>query len=125
MGDSGARMPHEQGALIPVIFNAKMGGHPSMGLGVNKDGTAYTLDTDGTLNGLAYASDSQFHVRRLTLIECARLQGFPDEYTLIPWGKKPAAECPDGPQYRAYGNSMSVNVMRWLGQRIEAVDKIQ
>ncbi|MGA0872909.1 MAG: DNA cytosine methyltransferase, partial [Phycisphaerales bacterium] len=63
-------------------------------------------------------------VRRLTPRECERLQGFPDHYTLIPWRKKPAEDCPDGPRYRALGNSMAVPVMRWIGERIEAVDRI-
>jgi site-specific DNA-cytosine methylase len=57
-------------------------------------------------------------VRRLTPRECERLQGFPDDYTLIPWRKKPAEECPDGPRYRALGNSMAVNCMSWIGERI-------
>lgn len=57
-------------------------------------------------------------VRRLTPVECERLQGFPDGYTAIPWGKKPAEECPDGPRYKALGNSMAVPVIRWLGIRI-------
>ena len=58
-------------------------------------------------------------VRRLTPRECERLQGFPDDYTLIPYGKKPAS---DGPRYKALGNSMAVPVMKWIGERIEAVD---
>jgi DNA (cytosine-5)-methyltransferase 1 len=58
-------------------------------------------------------------VRRLTPVECARLQGFPDHHSRIPWRGKPAEECPDGPQYKTYGNSMAVNVMRWIGERIE------
>jgi DNA (cytosine-5)-methyltransferase 1 len=57
-------------------------------------------------------------VRRLTPVECERLQGFPDNYTLIPWRKKPAADCPDGPRYKALGNSMAVNCMEWIGERI-------
>jgi len=57
-------------------------------------------------------------VRRLTPRECERLQGFPDDWTLIPWRKKSANECPDGPRYRALGNSMAVNCMEWIGQRI-------
>jgi DNA (cytosine-5)-methyltransferase 1 len=57
-------------------------------------------------------------VRRLTPRECERLQGFPDDYTAIPWRGKPPAQCPDGPRYRALGNSMAVPVMRWIGQRI-------
>jgi DNA (cytosine-5)-methyltransferase 1 len=60
-------------------------------------------------------------VRRLTPRECERLQGFPDDFTAIPWRGKPASLCPDGPRYRALGNSMAVNVMRWLGDRISAV----
>jgi DNA (cytosine-5)-methyltransferase 1 len=59
-------------------------------------------------------------VRRLTPVECERLQGFPDNYTNIPWRKKP--ESPDGPRYKALGNSMAVPVMRWIGERINKVD---
>ena len=55
-------------------------------------------------------------VRRLTPRECERLQGFPDDYTLINYRKKTAA---DGPRYKALGNSMAVNVMAWIGQRIQ------
>ena len=60
-------------------------------------------------------------VRRLTPRECERLQGFPDNYTLIPYRGKPAS---DGPRYRALGNSMAVPVMSWLGRRIAAVNSI-
>jgi DNA (cytosine-5)-methyltransferase 1 len=59
-------------------------------------------------------------VRRLTPRECERLQGFPDDYTLIPWRKKPAADCPDGPRYKALGNSWAVPCARWIGARIAA-----
>lgn len=61
-------------------------------------------------------------VRRLTPLECERLQGFPEGHTLIRWKGKPAEECPDGPRYKAIGNSMAVPVMRWIGKRIAAVD---
>ena len=57
-------------------------------------------------------------VRRLTPVECERLQGFPDNFTRIPWKRKPAEECPDGPRYKALGNSMAVPCMRWIGERI-------
>lgn len=60
-------------------------------------------------------------VRRLTPRECERLQGFPDDYTLIPYRNKPAA---DGPRYKALGNSMAVPVMRWIGERIAMVEQI-
>ena len=56
-------------------------------------------------------------VRRLTPVECERLQGFPDGYTNIPWRKKP--ESPDGPRYKALGNSWAVPVVAWIGRRIE------
>jgi site-specific DNA-cytosine methylase len=61
-------------------------------------------------------------VRRLTPRECERLQGFPDDYTLIPWRKRIADDCPDGPRYKALGNSMAVNCMEWIGERIAAVE---
>ena len=58
-------------------------------------------------------------VRRLTPRECERLQGFPDDYTLI------TPKTADGPRYKALGNSMAVPVMRWIGERIALVDAIQ
>lgn len=64
----------------------------------------------------------EWAVRRLTPVECERLQGFPDNFTNVPWGKKETS--PDGPRYKALGNSMAVNVMRWIGRRIEMVEKI-
>jgi DNA (cytosine-5)-methyltransferase 1 len=60
-------------------------------------------------------------VRRLTPRECERLQGFPDDWTLIPWRGKMA---PDGPRYKAIGNSMAVPVMRWIGERIATIEAI-
>ena len=66
--------------------------------------------------------DADWVVRRLMPIECERLQGFPDDWTRIPWKGKPAEECPDTPRYKALGNSMAVPVMRWLGQRIHLVE---
>lgn len=70
---------------------------------------------------VAAVTATTLQVRRLTPIECERLQGFPDGYTDIrPRGK----DTPDGPRYKALGNSMAVPVMRWIGERIEAVDKL-
>jgi len=62
-------------------------------------------------------------VRRLSPRECERLQGFPDDHTLIPWRNKPADQCPDGPRYKALGNSMAVPCMAWIGKRIDAVER--
>jgi DNA (cytosine-5)-methyltransferase 1 len=62
-------------------------------------------------------------VRRLTPRECERLQGFNDDHPLIPWRNQPADQCPDGPRYKALGNSMAVPCMAWIGKRIDAVEK--
>ncbi len=64
----------------------------------------------------------EWAVRRLTPTECERLQGFPDNFTNVPWGKKDTS--PDGPRYKALGNSFAVNVVRWIGQRIQKVEDI-
>jgi DNA (cytosine-5)-methyltransferase 1 len=80
----------------------------------------------GGLNGQdAYTGRIIVHAglpRRLTPTECERLQGFPDGWTNVPWRKKD--ESPDGPRYKALGNSMAVNVMRWIGDRIAEVEAI-
>lgn len=65
-----------------------------------------------------------YTVRRLTPKECCRLQGFPDDWTRIPWRNKPAADCPDGPRYKAIGNSMAVPCIRWIGKRIDMVNEM-
>jgi DNA (cytosine-5)-methyltransferase 1 len=63
-------------------------------------------------------------IRRLTPKECERLQGFPDDWTKIPYRNKEADQCPDGPRYKACGNSMAVPVMRWIGKRINLIESI-
>jgi len=63
-------------------------------------------------------------VRRLLPVECERLQGFGDDHTLIPWRGKPASQCPDGPRYKALGNSMATTCIKWLGQRIQWLDNL-
>jgi len=78
---------------------------------------APTIDA-GAAHGVGYA----MQVRRLTPRECERLQGFPDDYTLIPYNGKPAK---DGQRYKALGNSMAVPCMRWIGQRIQLVEELQ
>ncbi len=59
-------------------------------------------------------------VRCLTCEEAEFLQAFPRGYTAIPWRRKPASECPDGPRYKALGNSWCVTNVRWIGRRIDA-----
>ena len=80
-----------------------------------KEGVAYTLDTATPQAVMRRYS----FVRRLTPVECERLMGFPDNWTRIPWRRRKEEDCPDSPRYRACGNSMCVNVMRWIGERIE------
>lgn len=78
----------------------------SLSSGGGKPGQSYPVAMVGT------------GVRRLTPRECERLQGFPDDHTLIPWRGRPASECPDGPRYKAIGNSKAVPVVRWIGRRL-------
>ncbi|OKP01555.1 DNA cytosine methyltransferase [Xenorhabdus eapokensis] len=82
------------------------------GIGFHSE-TSYTL-TRTDIHGVNYG----YAVRRLTPVECERLQGFPDNHTQIPWNGKTAENCPDGHRYRAIGNSMAVPVMSWIGKRI-------
>ncbi len=100
----------------PMAFGAQ--NSASQGDSVSEHVTP-TLDKSKT-PAVAQASA----VRRLTPRECERLQGFPDNYTQIPYRNKPAKSCPDGPRYKAMGNSMAVPVMRWIGERINMVNSI-
>ncbi len=96
------------------------------GQGAKAGGIGYAEEQSPTLTSassgtnLAPAVMHGVAVRRLTPIECERLQGFTDNHTMISWRGKDATECPDGPRYKAIGNSMAVPVMRWIGERIAA-----
>ena len=78
-----------------------------------QQGVSYTLNTVG-VHGVA----DGFGVRRLTPRECERLQGFPDDWTRIPYRGKPAESCPDWPRYKACGNAVTVNVAQWVMERL-------
>ena len=78
-----------------------------------------TLDTFSHTNVI---NASGKNIRRLTPLECERLQGFPDNYTQIEWNGKPKDQCPDSRRYKAIGNSMAVPVMRWIGERIKRIE---
>lgn len=100
----------------PIPINLQAASERSLGnrvgLGVGKPG-----DPANTIQGShSHAVYAGLVVRRLTPLECERLQGFPDNYTAIPGAK-------DGPRYKALGNSMTVNVMRWIGARIDKEHK--
>lgn len=137
---------HANAGVMPAIaFNARQ--DP-----ISREGGALPLDTDPATQAVAfdmrgrdggsqlegphdtanlraasggssrsYVTES-WAVRRLTPTECERLQGYQDGYTNIPWRGKPDA--PDGPRYKAIGNSKAVNVVRWLGGRIQMVDDL-
>lgn len=112
-----ARLGDRGVAQAPVAF-ASQGGGDQTTLGYDPDkGTSPTLSscqTPAVHNGWA--------VRRLMPVECERLQGFPEDFTDVPWRGKHHA--PDGPRYKALGNSMAVNVMRWIGWRIDLMEKL-
>jgi DNA (cytosine-5)-methyltransferase 1 len=116
-------------ALIAAPLTARCGKGPFTDP-VNDNVIAPTLSTKNEvassstqrLKWMVQAADLFGCVRRLTPRECERLQGFEDDYTLIPWRGKAREECPDGPRYRSLGNSMAVPCMRWIGERIRLVD---
>lgn len=126
-------------------FILQIGHSQQNGIGITNEGVAYTLDNSGpnqaifaypynqitskenrsnpqpgdpcpTITKRDYAPLLIPHVRRLTPVECERLQGFPDNYTLVPGSS-------DTTRYQSIGNSMAVPVMEWIGKRIDIVDK--
>ena len=108
---------HANAGVPPaIVFQSKASHHQSM----NPAEVAPSLDV-GKSDGMATFYGSA--VRRLTPVECERLQGFPDDYTRIPMPKKGKKVGPvwaaDGPRYKALGNSMAVPVMHWIGARID------
>jgi DNA (cytosine-5)-methyltransferase 1 len=111
---------HANGGVMPAVAFTVSG--PSGGFAWEKPYASAVMatppsDTANTQTGVRIGSA----VRRLTPTECERLQGFPDDYTLIPHRGKPAA---DGPRYKSLGNSMAVPVMRWIGERIAKVEAL-
>lgn len=97
----------------------------AMNLRGREGGAMPELDEFASLRSASGGSSRSYvvsmAVRRLTPRECERLQGFPDDFTLVPMRKGMMA---DGPRYKMLGNSMAVPVMRWIGQRVAAVDAI-
>jgi DNA (cytosine-5)-methyltransferase 1 len=112
----GARAPGgiENSATTAVLQELPVASPPTASYGKQVDSS----DTSSAPPNLLH---SQMAVRRLTPRECERLQGFPDDYTLVEYRGRLAA---DGPRYKALGNSMAVPVMRWIGQRIAAVHEV-
>lgn len=102
---------------VAIGFNWQNAG----GYGNANDGLGITEEGTGPLLRKSYPAVATSTVRRLTPRECERLQGFPDDYTLVPYRGKPAA---DAPRYKALGNSMAVPVMNWIGKRIQMVEDV-
>lgn len=103
-----------RGQPIVTAYSTKL--HHTSACGAGKLYEEYTASLDACSPPPALLIPSQ--VRRLIPRECERLQGMPDDYTLIPWRGKPAEDCPDGPRYKAIGNSKAVTVVRWIGRRL-------
>ena len=94
---------------------------PAGGIGIGeKNGPTQTMRGDGKPPAVGIIDEPKYVVRRITPMEAERLQGFPDGWTDVEFRGKPA---PDTARYKALGNSMTVNVMRWIAKRILIVEK--
>jgi DNA (cytosine-5)-methyltransferase 1 len=105
---------------IPISTQNALGrvnGIDEWPLGIFNDGDPAPTLSKSHGHAVATNITNEFVVRRLTPVECERLQGFPDNYTNIPGAA-------DGPRYKALGNSMAVPVMNWIGKRIQQVEDI-
>jgi DNA (cytosine-5)-methyltransferase 1 len=113
-GTGGGNVPLVEAYGIQGSMIGRQDHNGPQGDGINEE-VSFTLNT---IDRHAVAYDTK--VRRLTPIECERLQGFPDGYTNVPWRKKDLS--PDSLRYKALGNSMAVPVMQWIGKRIQMVE---
>jgi DNA (cytosine-5)-methyltransferase 1 len=104
-----------EGVGVAIGFDGFQSGNPKATHQATEEGTGPLI------RNRPHCVATPMAVRRLTPRECERLQGFPDDYTLVTYRNKPAA---DGPRYRALGNSMAVPVMRWIGERVAQVDSM-
>lgn len=136
--DSRVTGPHDIAPTVAVKFGTG-GGNVPLGQGVDpvtwqpgnlrRDAGA-DPSTVATTTLKASMGDQMPHVatpmavRRLLPSECEALQGFPRDWTKISWRGKSPDQCPDGPRYKAIGNSMAVNCMYWIGRRIQLVDDL-
>jgi DNA (cytosine-5)-methyltransferase 1 len=121
-----------RGVNLPVVYDARGNGD---GLTTNcltgdhlnriSDYTPVVVDRRYSASAHAPGRTTEYTVRRLTPRECERLQGFPDDYTLVPVLKgsriKRVTAAADSPRYKVLGNSMPVPVMRWIGKRIQQI----
>ena len=104
----------KQGGALPHVFKLRSGCDGGGKGYLGSDDKTFTLATNNDQYMMTNA-----RVRKLTPRECERLQGFPDDWTKIPYKGKDAENCPDSPRYRAIGNSWAVPCVRWIGKRIQ------
>lgn len=116
-GTGGGNLPLVQAIAIAENIIGRKVETGANGIGAQEE-LAYTQNATGVMGVSVNAT-----VRRLLPVECERLMGFPDNHTLIPWGGNPEEECPDSPRYKVCGNSMCVNVMEWIGRRIDQLER--
>lgn len=141
-----------QGARLEASFVSIASGVGAVTLGSSTDRGLRIIEgpvhEDDCMGGFECECGAVFNsrIRRLTLREVERLQGFPDDWTAIPWEVGGGdghvfegvtevrgcgllfpvrAHCPDGPRYEALGNSMAVPVVRWIGERVQGVETLE
>ena len=128
MDQGGSFMSINDSGLVGTL-RAQVAGHPP----IVTENTHATLTTthgprqgssDEGVSSIKAIFSNTMRVRRLTPVECERLQGFPDGWTQIPYGKKNKEQCPEGHRYKALGNSMAVPVMKWIGRRIKLFNEV-
>ena len=127
--DSRVNGPKDVADTVSARYGTGGGNTPLVQQPIAVDTYNYTTN-DHTTQTIRSQSDTEhigavlhsMAIRRLTPKECERLQGFPDDWTKIPYRNKEADQCPDGPRYKACGNSMAVPVMRWIGERIQKIE---
>ena len=107
------------GGNVPLVLNT----YTDSSFGAYREGCGTLKASGGALGGGSETLVREGStLRRLTPVECERLQGFPDNWTRIEWRGKAKEQCPDSLRYKAIGNSMAVPVMRWIGERIRYFD---
>lgn len=135
----GSQVQTDEGIVGPLRSmshhgsHANAGGHAAVAFDMRgRQGGAMPEGPHDTANIRAASGGSSrsyvaepWAVRRLTPTECHRLMGFPDGWCQIPWRGKPAENCPDGPQYKALGNSWAVNCGEWIFDRIKMIEEME
>ena len=125
----GAQNAAAQGDGVAVGFVPSLDKSKTPAVAFDMDGAAHCIRSGASKadkpDSTTYIAATPWAVRRLTPEECEALQGFPRGFTRIPYCGKPADKCPDGPRYKALGNSWAVNCADWIAERITEVDAME